>query len=123
MVEIAKAIGLEPISNDRKQQMPRQMIGESWPARSRGFMSGVLQGSWGLGFALSALAYGSQATTDGSKTAKACKPEWQADKAGMKARGVTQRAYVEQCRGVTTPVVAAPEREALCRPAGHAHIA
>jgi SHS family lactate transporter-like MFS transporter len=31
---------------------------ESWPARSRGFMSGVLQGSWGLGFALSVLAYG-----------------------------------------------------------------
>src|SRR6266481_9278073 len=31
---------------------------ESWPPRSRGFMSGVLQGSWGLGFALSALAYG-----------------------------------------------------------------
>lgn len=31
---------------------------ESWPARSRGFMSGVLQGSWGLGYALSALAYG-----------------------------------------------------------------
>src|ERR1700716_2465996 len=30
---------------------------ESWPARSRGFMSGVLQGSWGLGFGLSALAY------------------------------------------------------------------
>ncbi len=31
---------------------------ESWPARSRGFMSGILQGSWGLGFALSALACG-----------------------------------------------------------------
>jgi SHS family lactate transporter-like MFS transporter len=31
---------------------------ESWPIRSRGFMSGILQGSWGLGFALSALAYG-----------------------------------------------------------------
>jgi len=31
---------------------------ESWPARSRGFMSGILQGSWGLGFALSAAAYG-----------------------------------------------------------------
>src|SRR5436305_2341113 len=30
---------------------------ESWPARSRGFMSGVLQGSWGLGFALSRIAY------------------------------------------------------------------
>ena len=25
---------------------------ESWPARSRGLMSGVLQGSWGLGYAL-----------------------------------------------------------------------
>src|SRR6266481_106732 len=31
---------------------------ETWPQRSRGFMSGVLQGSWGLGFLLSALAYG-----------------------------------------------------------------
>src|SRR6516162_10315268 len=31
---------------------------EACPACSRGFMSGVLQGSWGLGFALSALAYG-----------------------------------------------------------------
>jgi MFS transporter, SHS family, lactate transporter len=31
---------------------------ESWPARSRGFMSGVLQGSWSLGFLLSSLAYG-----------------------------------------------------------------
>jgi MFS family permease len=29
---------------------------ESWPARSRGLMSGVLQGSWGLGFALSSVA-------------------------------------------------------------------
>src|SRR5258708_18848757 len=31
---------------------------ESWPIRSRGFMSGVLQGSWGIGFALSALIWG-----------------------------------------------------------------
>ncbi|HZK91399.1 MAG TPA: MFS transporter [Stellaceae bacterium] len=31
---------------------------ETWPIRSRGFMSGVLQGSWGLGFMLSSLAYG-----------------------------------------------------------------
>ena len=30
---------------------------ESWPARSRGFMSGVLQGSWGLGFLLSSACY------------------------------------------------------------------
>src|SRR5262252_6392645 len=31
---------------------------ESWPARSRGFMSGILQGSWSLGFLLSSAAYG-----------------------------------------------------------------
>jgi len=31
---------------------------ESWPARSRGLMSGVLQGSWSIGFLLSSAAYG-----------------------------------------------------------------
>ena len=31
---------------------------ESWPTRSRGFMSGVLQGSWGIGFLLSYAIYG-----------------------------------------------------------------
>jgi MFS transporter, SHS family, lactate transporter len=30
---------------------------ESWPARSRGLMGGVMQMSWNLGFALSSLAY------------------------------------------------------------------
>jgi MFS family permease len=31
---------------------------EQWPARSRGLMSGILQGSWGLGFLLSSAMYG-----------------------------------------------------------------
>jgi SHS family lactate transporter-like MFS transporter len=31
---------------------------EHWPARSRGLMSGFLQGSWGLGFLLSSAVYG-----------------------------------------------------------------
>ena len=31
---------------------------EQWPIRSRGFMSGMLQGSWGIGALLSSLAYG-----------------------------------------------------------------
>ena len=30
---------------------------ESWPARSRGRMSGLLQGSWGLGYVLACVAY------------------------------------------------------------------
>jgi MFS transporter, SHS family, lactate transporter len=31
---------------------------ECWPARSRGFMGGLLQGGFALGFALASLAYG-----------------------------------------------------------------
>ncbi len=31
---------------------------ESWPVRSRGFMAGVMQGGWGLGFLLSSATYG-----------------------------------------------------------------
>lgn len=31
---------------------------ESWPVRSRGFMAGVMQGGWGLGFLLSGAVYG-----------------------------------------------------------------
>ncbi len=31
---------------------------ESWPARSRGIMSGLLQGSWSLGFLLSSAVFG-----------------------------------------------------------------
>src|SRR5215469_515915 len=38
---------------------------EQWPIRSRGFMSGVLQGSWGIGFLLSSAAYGLLYTTIG----------------------------------------------------------
>jgi SHS family lactate transporter-like MFS transporter len=38
---------------------------EQWPIRSRGFMSGVLQGSWGIGFLLSSAVYGLLYTTIG----------------------------------------------------------
>ncbi len=43
-----------------------------------------------------------------AKTAKDCTAEWRADKAGMKARGVTEKAYVEQCKGGAEPSAAAP---------------
>jgi hypothetical protein len=49
-----------------------------------------------------------QATASGSKTAKDCIAEWRADKAGMQARGTTQKAYVEQCRGGAAPAASAP---------------
>jgi hypothetical protein len=49
-----------------------------------------------------------QATATGSKTAKECTAEWRADKAGMQARGVTEKAYVEQCRVGAVPAASAP---------------
>src|SRR5450631_3264613 len=51
-----------------------------------------------------------QTTATGSKTAKDCTAEWRADKAGMQARGVTEKAYVEQCKtGGAVPSATAPE--------------
>src|SRR5437588_7873480 len=43
-----------------------------------------------------------------AKTAKECTAEWRADKAGMQARGVTEKAYVEQCKGGSGPAAATP---------------
>jgi hypothetical protein len=42
-------------------------------------------------------------TATGQKTAKACRDEWRANKAANQANGVTEKAYVDQCRGGTTP--------------------
>jgi hypothetical protein len=42
-------------------------------------------------------------TTTGQKTAKECRDEWQANKAANQASGVTERAYVAECRGGGTP--------------------
>ena len=39
----------------------------------------------------------------GQKTAKACREEWQANKAANQANGVTEKAYVDQCRGGAAP--------------------
>jgi hypothetical protein len=39
----------------------------------------------------------------GQKTAKACRAEWRANKAANQANGVTESAYVEQCRNGATP--------------------
>ena len=41
------------------------------------------------------------AATTGQKTVKACQEEWRANKAANQASGITQKAYVAQCRGGT----------------------
>lgn len=50
-----------------------------------------------------------QVTATGSKTAKDCTAEWRADKVGMQARGTTEKAYVEQCKGVASTSASPPE--------------
>src|ERR1035437_8828400 len=48
-------------------------------------------------------------TTDGQKTAKACTEEWRADKAGFQAKGMTEKAYVADCRaGAPSTPAASP---------------
>lgn len=44
------------------------------------------------------------------KTVKACRDEWRADKAANQAKGITEKAYIEQCRagGATAQPSAAP---------------
>ena len=43
------------------------------------------------------------AATTGQKTAKECREEWRANKAANQAKGVTEKAYVAQCRGGAAP--------------------
>jgi hypothetical protein len=43
------------------------------------------------------------AAATGQKTAKACREEWQANKAANQANGITERAYVDQCRSGAAP--------------------
>jgi hypothetical protein len=54
----------------------------------------------------------------GQKTAKACREEWRADKAANQANGVTEKAYVAQCRGGAAPAqtTAAPPPVATSEP-------
>src|SRR2546423_770050 len=48
------------------------------------------------------------------KTVRACRDEWRANKAANQASGITERAYVAQCRGggVTAAPTAAPSAPA-----------
>lgn len=57
-------------------------------------------------------------SSSSGKTAKDCIAEWRADKAGMQARGVTQKTYVEQCKaGITAPAASAPTVKPTAVPA------
>jgi hypothetical protein len=57
------------------------------------------------------------ATDTGQKTAKACAEEWRADKASFQAKGITQKAYVADCRAGTAPTPAAAPAQTTATPA------
>jgi hypothetical protein len=63
-----------------------------------------------LGVALTGLWAASSPVLAQQKTAKACKSEWQANKADNQAKGITEKAYVDQCRsaGATATPPATP---------------
>jgi hypothetical protein len=63
---------------------------------------------------LGLMALSSQ-TTAQQKTIKACEEEWRANKAANQASGVTEKAYVAQCRGGAAPV--APTAAPIASPA------
>jgi hypothetical protein len=52
-----------------------------------------------------------------AKTAKACAEEWRADKAGFQAKGITEKAYVADCRAGTAPTPAAAPAPTAAAPA------
>src|SRR5258706_281911 len=47
----------------------------------------------------SAAAPGPSQTPSPQKTVRACQEEWRANKAANQASGITEKAYVAQCRG------------------------
>ena len=55
-----------------------------------------------------AIVLAPQASWAQAKTAKACTEEWRADKANFQAKGITEKAYVAQCRGTATTAAPAP---------------
>jgi hypothetical protein len=57
------------------------------------------------------------ATNAGQKTAKACTEEWRADKAGFQAKGITEKAYVADCRAGTASAPAAAPAPTATAPA------
>src|SRR5260370_11236595 len=65
------------------------------------------------------IGFGALSTHTGAqaKTAKACAEEWRADKAGFQAKGITEKAYVADCRAGTSSTPAAAPAPTAAAPA------
>jgi hypothetical protein len=60
---------------------------------------------------------GSPQAGTGQKTVRACQEEWRADKAANQTKGITEKAYVVQCRAGGTAAQAPPATPAAQTPA------
>ncbi len=58
----------------------------------------------------------SKAAAAGGKTAKECADEWRANKAANQAKGVTEKAYVADCRSGKTTAMTQPSSAAAAAP-------
>ena len=78
-------------------------------------------------FALTGLWAASFPALAQQKTVKACQAEWQANKADNQAKGITEKAYVDQCRAsgtaatpAATPAASSKFRRVIITPFHHA---
>ena len=67
--------------------------------------------------AFAAMPSPAAAQTPQTKTAKECRAEWQANKADNQAKGITEKAYVAQCRAGGSPAATAPSSAPAAAPA------
>jgi hypothetical protein len=64
------------------------------------------------------IGFGAVSSQAQAKTAKACTEEWRADKANFQAKGITEKAYVADCRaGTASAPAAAPPAPTAAAPA------
>jgi hypothetical protein len=71
--------------------------------------------SLGAAFCAAVVAIVALSVPANAKTAKECAKEWQADKKANQAKGITEKAYVEKCRG--SSAAAEPKVEPKAAPA------
>src|SRR3974377_2544546 len=94
-----------------KKEMPKQFNGREFKMRHFGTLCLAIIGASILSFPVAAQ----------QKTVKACQEEWRATRADNQAKGITEKAYVAQCRAegsAANPAPAPAASTASAAPAG-----
>src|SRR6516225_9170093 len=94
-----------------KRELPKQFNGREFKMRHFGTLCLAIIGASILSFPVAAQ----------QKTVKACQEEWRANKADNQANGITEKAYVAQCRAggsAASPAPAPASSTSSAAPAG-----